>query len=147
MITADVFRQSEITFCNNKKGEYDMTRGELAVSYHPLGNNCAQCVLKSCIDFTGLDDGIATAVANGFGGGVRSGEICGAITGGVMAIGLAAQKKGITKINSIITEFVSEFQTEYGCVRCEELKQNRVPCDTLIGFAADLAEKYIHEKL
>lgn len=124
-----------------------MTKGDIAVSLHPLGNNCAQCVLKSCAEQTGLDDSTAFAVANGFGGGVRSGEICGAISGGVMAIGLAAQKKGLIKINSLITEYVSEFQKEYGHVRCAELKENKIPCDTLIRFAADMAEKYIAEKL
>lgn len=124
-----------------------MTHGELAVSYHPLGNNCAQCVLKACADHTGLDDETAFAVANGFGGGLRSGEVCGAISGGVMAIGLAAQKKGLTKINAIITEYVSEFEKEYGNVRCSDLKSNKVPCDELIRFGAETADRYIREKL
>ncbi|MDO5445588.1 MAG: C-GCAxxG-C-C family protein [Eubacteriales bacterium] len=124
-----------------------MTRGELAVSYHPSGNNCAQCVLKSCAEYTGLDEITAEAVANGFGGGLRSGEICGAISGGVMAIGLAARKKGLTKINPIITEYVNEFREKYGHVRCVELKQEKIPCDGLIEFGADMAEKYINEKL
>lgn len=124
-----------------------MTIGELAVSYHPAGNNCAQCVLKSCSGYTGLEDTTAEAVANGFGGGLRSGEICGAISGGVMAIGLAAEKKGLKKINPIITEYVNEFREKYGHVRCVELKQEKVSCDSLIGFGADMAEKFICERL
>lgn len=124
-----------------------MTRGELAVSYHPTGNNCAQCVLKSCAEYTGLDEATAEAAANGFGGGLRSGEICGAISGGVMAIGLAAGKKGLKKINPIITEYVDEFRKKYGHVRCVELKQEKVSCDSLIEFGADTAEKFINEKL
>lgn len=124
-----------------------MTVSDLAVSYHPQGNNCAQCVLKACAEFTGLDSDTAFAVANGFGGGLRSGEICGAISGGVMAIGLAASKKGLTKINGIITEYVDTFRKEYGNVRCADLKKDAVPCDDLIRFGAEMAEKFIKEKL
>ena len=117
---------------------------DLAVSYHPQGNNCAQCVLKSCKEFTGLDDETAFAIANGFGGGLRSGEICGSISGGVMAIGLAAAKKGITAIAPVAKAYVNEFSEKYGCVRCVELKGKGISCDELIGFGAEMAERYIN---
>ena len=120
-----------------------MTKKELAISLHGPGSNCAQSVLRAFTEETGLDESTASAIANGFGRGVRSGEICGAITGGVMALGLIAQNKGITDIKTITNEYVAEFTKAYGCVRCEELKQNKISCDELIGFAAEVLEKYV----
>ena len=64
---------------------------EKAEKLHKSGFNCAQSVLGACGEYTGLDDNTALAVSAGFGGGVRSGEICGAISGAVMAIGMAQQ--------------------------------------------------------
>ena len=123
-----------------------MTRKELAVSLHIPGNNCAHSVLKAYSDLTGLDEATASGIANGFGGGVRSGEICGAITGGVMALGLIAQKKGINDLRALTAEYVAEFTKKYGHVRCEEYKANGISCNELIGFAAEALEEFI-EKL
>lgn len=118
-----------------------MGKGEQAALLHPQGFNCAQCVLKVCSDYTGLDDATATAVASGFGGGVCSGEICGAATGGVMAIGLTASRTGNKdKIAALTKNFVAQFREDYGCVRCAELKGKGATCDELIAYAADLAD-------
>ena len=122
-----------------------MNISDAAVSYHAEGNNCAQSVLKACSEYTGFDPDLAYAVANGFGGGLRSGEVCGAVSGGVMAIGLCAQKKGLTQIAPVVKNYVSEFRNEFGNVRCEQLKIDRVTCDKLIAYAAQLAERYINE--
>ena len=50
--------------------------------------NCAQSVLGVFCEDGELDRDIALKLANGFGGGLRCGEVCGAVTGAVMAIGL-----------------------------------------------------------
>lgn len=63
---------------------------ETAVAYHTNGCNCAQSVLMALQNETGLDEDTSRRVATGFGGGVRCGEICGSISGAVMAFGLAA---------------------------------------------------------
>lgn len=119
-----------------------MTISEKAVNLHAQGNNCAQSVLRACSEYTGLDETVAFGIANGFGGGVRSGEICGAISGGVMAIGLNMQSKGITNIAGTTKAYVEKFKNRYGCVRCIELKGRHISCDELISAAAELAEKY-----
>ena len=51
-----------------------MEIGEKAVSFHREGFNCAQCVMLSMQDKTGLTEVQSEAVAEGFGGGVRCGE-------------------------------------------------------------------------
>ena len=65
---------------------------ELAVrsaAYHEKGCNCCQSVLCSLAEHTGLAEPTAVALAVGFGGGMLTGNVCGAVTGGMMAIGLA----------------------------------------------------------
>lgn len=123
-----------------------MSYGKEAVRLHGGGFNCAQCVLKSCAADTGFDDGLAAAVAEGFGGGVRSGEICGAASGGVMAIGLAAANLGIDRkaVAGAAKGFCGEFKEHFGAIRCLELKKAGHSCDSLIEFGADLAENSIN---
>ena len=116
-----------------------MSKGEIAVSIHAQGFNCAQCVLKANEEKCSIDDSTATKITEGFGGGVRCGEICGAISGGVMALGLCGAKAADVK------KFTSAFKDKYGCVRCLDLKTKGIACDDLIEFSADLTDKTIKE--
>ena len=115
-----------------------MTLQEEAVRFHQQGCNCAQSVLAACGAYTGLEPETALRVAAGFGGGVRSGEICGAISSTVMAIGLT--EKDPRRVTALTRQCVESFRQQFGCVRCLELKQNRVNCDVLIAYAAQYAE-------
>ena len=118
--------------------------GEEAVALHGNGMNCAQCVLRACGKYTGLNEDTAIAVAAGFGGGVRSGEICGAISGAVMVIGLTEPDK--RKVAGLTKQCVESFRKEFGCVRCLELKQKGVSCDELIAYGAQYAEDLNQQK-
>ena len=124
---------------------------ENAAKLHKRGFNCAQSVLGACGEYTGLDENTALAVSAGFGGGVRSGEICGAISGAVMAIGMAQQKDPAdvetkAKTAAQTKELINAFREKYGCVRCLELKQAGISCAELIEYAAQLAEEMIMYK-
>ena len=125
-------------------GVIDMGIREDAVSFHQLGFNCAQSVLAACGKYTGLEQDTALRVAAGFGGGVLSGEICGAISGAVMAIGLTERDK--RQVAALSRDCVESFRRRFGCVRCVELKQNRVSCDELIAFGAEYIEKLMKQK-
>ena len=134
-------------FCEEKS----MDIKEKAEKLHKSGFNCAQSVLGACGEYTGLDDNTALGVCAGFGGGVRSGEICGAVSGAVMAIGMAQQKdpsdaesKAITAAQTKV--LVKVFREMYVCVRCFELKQAGVSCAELIACASQLAEEIIRNK-
>ena len=118
--------------------------GEEAVRFHQQGCNCAQSVLSACGKYTGLDQNTAMSIAAGFGGGVRSGEICGAISGAVMAIGLIEQDK--RRVAALARQCVDSFREKFGCVRCMELKQNRVSCDALIEYGAKYIEDLMTQK-
>ena len=53
-------------------------RCERAEAYRKNGANCAQALLAAFADVMGITETQALAVGAGLGGGVRSGNICGA---------------------------------------------------------------------
>jgi len=109
------------------KGNAMASREELARATFAKSFNCAQSVLSSFGDMYDLDRSTALQLANGFGGGLRTGELCGALTGGVMVIGLLCgfnvegdmERKAFC--NQKAYEFVQKFRAENGSVLCREL--------------------------
>jgi C_GCAxxG_C_C family probable redox protein len=64
-------------------------RSDVSVEKFLAGYNCAQAVLYSFCDDLGLDKNAALKLACGFGAGMaRKQEVCGAITGGIITLGL-----------------------------------------------------------
>lgn len=110
---------------------------EKALACHSQGYNCAQSVLLALSEQTGVDTATAAAVAAGFGGGVGCREICGAISGSVMAAGFKYGAENKPQIVQAQRELIGAFREKFGAVRCEELKAKRIPCDDLIAFAAE----------
>lgn len=124
---------------------------EKALGFHNCGFNCAQSVLAACAEYTGLGEDTALAISAGFGGGLRSGEICGAVSGAVMALGLtfpftdADDLQAKQKIALLAKDCVNAAKAEYGCVRCLELKAGGVSCAEIIGFMASEVERILNE--
>ena len=103
------------------------TREERALALHATGYNCAQSVLGAFCEDDGLDVTAAMKVAGGLGGGLRYGEVCGAASGAVLALGLKcgqyiegdqAQKSFCYKKTR---EFMDAFAAECGAVTCRDL--------------------------
>ena len=67
-----------------------LSRCAAAYQYHQDGFNCAQSVVGAFQDLLGMDEKQAMAMAGGFGGGVGGShaELCGAVSGGVLVLGL-----------------------------------------------------------
>ena len=66
-----------------------MEKSIKAKSRFENGYACSQAVLSTLSPELGLDENTAFKVASAFGGGmVRHGEVCGAVTGALMALGL-----------------------------------------------------------
>ncbi len=64
-------------------------RGNLARENFLAGYGCAQAVLLAFEDVTGLDRSAAASMASSFGGGMgRMREVCGAVSGALMVLGL-----------------------------------------------------------
>ena len=68
------------------------TRCTAAIQYRKNGANCAQSLLAAFSDILNITEVQALAMGAGLGGGVRSGNICGAVNAPVMT--LAATSAG-----------------------------------------------------
>lgn len=117
-----------------------MSVSEKAVALHATCN-CAQSVLCALSDYTKLDEETAKRIAKCFGQGMRCGEVCGSITGALMAIGMACP-------NPNPADITRAFKGTYGYVRCADLLRDagQKRCDEFIGYCAALAEKMIQEQ-
>ena len=97
------------------------------------GFNCSQAVFSALAPRFGLDRGIAARTACAFGGGMaRRGEACGAVTGALMAIGLARgggrpdQKDEKEAAYAAARELMRRFEERNGSVLCRELLGCRI---------------------
>lgn len=141
-----------------------MTLSEEARKTFGCNFNCAQSVLSVFCERYGLYRKTALKIACGLGGGVRSGEVCGAVSGAVLVIGLkygqsesedADAKKNC---NQKTEEFVQAFRAKYGDITCrgilgcdistpdgrEKAGQGNLfntVCAEKVGQAADLLEE------
>jgi C_GCAxxG_C_C family probable redox protein len=91
-------------------------------------HNCCQAVLRTVLEEKGLMFNEAVYVGSGFGGGISGrGEVCGAVSGAVMAIGLVnkilhsdlAEHKKVTRETTKI--FYERFEGIYGDSTCNGL--------------------------
>jgi len=104
-----------------------MTKEEKAKELFANGYNCAQAVLGAFSEDLGLEFKTAAKLTNGFGGGVRCGEICGTVSGAIMAIGLKCgfyvEKDFSQKAfcNKKSYEFQEEFREAHGSIICRDL--------------------------
>ncbi len=92
--------------------------------------NCAQSVITTCGPEFGLDRETALRVAGGLGGGMgRLGEVCGAVTGAFLVIGLKHGKSHLEddesetkeKAYALVYEFADRFRARNGSILCREL--------------------------
>ncbi|MFO7447993.1 MAG: C-GCAxxG-C-C family protein [Ignavibacteriaceae bacterium] len=105
-----------------------INKADIAAQKFFAGFNCAQSVLFACSGETKMDEETALKAACGFGAGMgRKQEICGAVTGGIIAIG-AKYGKGKNDDQSAVEttyaktkELMDKFQTEFGTCSCLEL--------------------------
>ena len=127
-----------------------MSVKETAVAYHAGGYNCCQSVLCALKEYTGLTEETSAALGYGFGGGMFCGNVCGAVTGGLMAIGKAclgvenvAEEK--RRMESLAKSLEADFEAEIGTLLCREIVEahGKTYCDHCIAFSAETAEKLI----
>jgi C_GCAxxG_C_C family probable redox protein len=113
-----------------------------------------------------MDKNQALSVAVGFGGGMgRKGEVCGAVSGAITALGLASNFKeedGRPKINEVyakVYRFIDEFTKANGTVQCRDLlgcdlsteegqkffkEQNlKSKCREYVRLCCELLDKYL----
>ena len=130
------------------------------------GYNCAQAVVCAHCEKLGVDKDTALKIAAPFGGGMgRLREVCGAVSGMFMVLGMKencldsndheAKKNLYEKVQML----AKKFEEEFGSIVCRELlglneKHSEVtpekrtaeyykkrPCKEMVQFASDLIEK------
>lgn len=101
---------------------------DLAMQKFLAGYNCAQSVLYAFGPELGLDGETALKVATGLGAGMaRRGEVCGAVTGGILVLGLkygrgSQQNRSASEQTYQKTlELVARFEKQHGSCLCREL--------------------------
>jgi C_GCAxxG_C_C family probable redox protein len=100
---------------------------EKAARYFRNGFNCAQSVLLTMFEHSGGKDELVPKIATAFGAGIgRCGSVCGALTGGVMAVGIrygtnepSAEKR--SRAYDVGRRLYDEFRRRNGAVACREL--------------------------
>ncbi len=109
------------------KEEQMTEKQQTAVAYFNNNFNCSQAVFTTFATEMGISEELALKVATQFGGGARKGEMCGAVSGALMVLGLKYghyhQNAPKEKENAykIAEDFMNRFIAKKGTVVCREL--------------------------
>ena len=109
--------------------------------------NCAQAVLIPFAEKKGISAAQATAITANFGSGMRAGLTCGAITGGLMALGLYDAGDAVAS-----AEFMRRMKDLHGGLSdCRDLLREEVHspaekkphCDGMVYEAVEIVEEML----
>lgn len=104
-----------------------LTRSQQATHCFSRGFNCAQVVLGVFCQHLNFDKDTAMKLTTGFGSGMKSGNMCGAVTGALMVIGLKyghgmdTNPEAKQKTNEMVLEFQKRFAQQHGSVICRDI--------------------------
>ena len=103
-------------------------KSDKAVGCFREGFNCSQAVFSPYSGEFGLEKETAHRAAAGMGGGMGGlGEVCGAVTGAMMAIGLKhghtdpKDKETKAKAYARVRDYAGRFRARNGSILCREL--------------------------
>lgn len=143
-----------------------MEHGEYAAKLFVEGYNCAQAVAVAFCDVTGLSREFSARMSASFGGGMgRMREVCGAVSGMLMVLGLlygydtpgddASKKELYTQVQALC----GEFREKCGSIVCREILKNppsdpnptprtaefykKRPCARMVQTTAELLDAFL----
>lgn len=120
-----------------------MTKSEKAAELFSKGFNCSQSVFAVFAEKYGLSEELALKIGCGFGGGMRNGEICGAVSGAVMVISLryghsdGTDNESKTLCYQKAREFTEAFKAKQGSIICRDL----LGIDIFVGNGLNIANE------
>ena len=115
----------------------------------PMCNNCAQTIMRVYADELGIDENTAAALGSNFGGGMKCGSTCGAITAGLMVLGA----KGIES-PKVLNEFRKRIADNHGGMTdCADLLranaakggEKKLHCDGMIKEAIEIIDELVEK--
>ena len=126
------------------------TKAEYAISLHDKGYNCAQAVACTFCKEFGVDEKEMFKIAEGFGLGMGMMEMCGALSGMMMVIGLANSVGDLEQGAPTKGATYKQFKEKNGSYLCRELKGVETgkvlcSCPQCIMDAVALTEAYLAE--
>lgn len=145
-----------------------MKHAEKAVEYFNNNFTCSQGVFTAFATELGMDEKLALRLGTNFGGGERKGEVCGAVAGALMVLGLLCGHcdsddfAGKERAHRISEEFMDRFISKNGSVICRDLlgydltkaedmkiirNENlfRTICPEMVRCAAEILDEMINE--
>ena len=145
-----------------------MNHAQKAFDLFKSGYNCAQAVAVAFCDLTGLTEKQAARIASGFGGGMgRMREVCGAVSGMFMVLGLLYgyddPKADVTKkeLYTRVQALAEKFKADAGSIICRDILKNPPadpnpsprtpeyyamrPCERMVYNAAALMDEFMAE--
>ena len=145
--------------------DHSIIAGELFLG----GCNCAQAVFLAFSDITGIDRATAAKLSSPFGGGMgRMREVCGAVSGMLMVLGVlygydeTLEEDGPKKqLYKDVQALAGKFREACGSIICREILKNppsdpnptprtaefyaKRPCARMVMTAAALLDEFIAE--
>ena len=135
------------------------------------GYNCSQSVLVAFCDETGLDIEDALKISSSFGGGMgRLREVCGAVSGMFMVVGMKyrytdpTDKQKKSEHYNLIQSLAKQFEQSNQSIICRDLLKinskhdvpipedrteayyKKRPCAELVEYAAQILDEYIENR-
>ena len=151
-----------------------MNRSQKAKELFESGYNCSQAVLLAFADKFGMDFQTAQKISATFGGGMgRMREVCGAVSGMLMVLGLATNEYAPSDTAKkaeqykAVQQLANEFRKKNGSIICRDLLglsqsgekisvptpsertdeyYKKRPCALLVQDAAEILENYLENK-
>ena len=111
--------------------------------------NCAQSVLLPFAEVYGMSEEDVMRIAVHFGGGMKMGSVCGAVTGGLMALGLAGLDSA-----KVANDFVLKIRSKHdGMLDCKDLLRvnaqkggdKKAHCDDMVYEAVEAVYEILKE--
>ena len=144
-------------------------RVKKAADLFEKGYNCAQAVTVAFCDLIGMTEQQAAMAASSFGGGFgRQREVCGAVSGMCLVLGMLEgyhdpnDQQGKMEQYALVQKLCGMFREEAGSILCREILKNpdtlpkpelrtpeyynTRPCARMVYLAADILEEYLNSK-
>ena len=145
-----------------------MTHKEKALKYFDNNFNCSQAVFTTFATELGMDEELALKLSTQFGGGARCGQICGAVAGALMVLGLthghshAQDAKEKSDAYGLAVDFNERFCKLNGSIVCKDLLKYDITksedvaiikekmlfksvCPKMIADATEIIEQILNE--